>query len=185
MQPGARMTVVERPRHMRQHELAARVATAQPLNHFHIARISDPVSQHDVQHHDTIMVMTHFPHPLRSKGFDLRLPRVRHVGIKTIGLDADKHAAAHQAAHFRLIIGGGDEHQGPRVGREINLRLHPRIFTRAIISCARITEEQSLHLPSGHPARHRFIKITPAVTPVRIEKHRTLSLREMARVKQM
>lgn len=58
MKSLASVTVVKRARDVRQHEPTARVAAAQPTNCLHIARVRDAIGQHDVQHHDAIVIMT-------------------------------------------------------------------------------------------------------------------------------
>ena len=185
MQAFAGMAVIKRPRDMREDELAARVTTAQTSKRLHIPRIGDAIGEHDVQHHDAIVIMAGLPHPLRRKGFDLRLLRVRHIGIKAIRLDANKHARAHQPPHFCGVIGRRREHKRPRVRAHVDLRLHPRVLAHAIIPHARIAKEQSLDYATRHPKLHCCLKIRHAVAAIFIEENGTLSFGKMAAVKQV
>ena len=124
MQAFAGMAIIKRSRHMSEDELAARVATAQTTKRLHVARIGDAIGEHNVQHHEAIVIVTGFPHPLRREGFNLRLPGVRHIRVEAIRLDADEHAGAHQPAHLSRIIGRCRKHQRTRVKRIMNLLRH-------------------------------------------------------------
>ena len=189
MQALAGMAVVERARHMRQHQPAARIAPAQPADRFDIVRIRDAAGAHDVQHQHAVVLVAQLPHPLRREGLDRRLARVRHIGIEPIGLDADENAARQKLPHFGRIIRPARRAPArvrewrPPPGRSVPAATHSLPGDRCPRSDSRRTTP-----PPSRPGIQRAIAspiLPQAVAAIRLEKHGPGPCREMARVKQV